>query len=267
MEFNLGLLLCEFVSALRYLLLGLGRLSRLRRLFDLLAVFRSRRLIQSDFILSQLLELSFNLAEIFLKFLCLPAFLILFSKLRPELATRGSQREEERVRLGTLEVLHPLQDLFLIQVLVVKVLRDHFDGLVHGVAQLNDLDGASVVREHRTQVEGLRNGIDLIVNTLALHIEEELALVVFAAEGQLLLELLVAVGSEHHVNGLLLAGEQSAVLGEHLEAVSFLGSGSGGRDVRLVVVAPVARDFLLVLELNLGSLSRLHADLAEVKIL
>jgi len=50
----------------------------------------------------------------------------------------------------------------------------------------------------------LWNGINLIVNSLAFDIEDKWLLIVSASEGELLLELLVTVGSEHYIDSLSL---------------------------------------------------------------
>ena len=107
----------------------------------------------------------------------------------------------------------------------------------------------------------------MIVNALALHVEDELSLVVFAFKGQFLLELLVTVWSEHHINGLPLSRQQGAASGKHLEPFTFLSCGRCCGDVWLVVVNPVAGNLLLVFEADLDGLPGLHADLAKVKVL
>jgi hypothetical protein len=61
-------------------------------------------------------------------------------------------------------------------------------------------------------MDSLRSRINLVVDTLTFHIENEWFLVVPTPEGQFLLELFVTVWSEHHINGLSLPREQSSTL-------------------------------------------------------
>jgi hypothetical protein len=76
------------------------------------------------------------------------------------------------------------------------------------------------VRENWAHFHGVWHEINLEVNSLTLGVDDENLGVVLAFEVDLLEELLVYVGSEHHVDGLLLAGEESSCEGEHLETFS-----------------------------------------------
>jgi hypothetical protein len=163
-----------------------------------------------------------------------------------------------------LEVVQTLEDLFLIEVLLVEVLGEHLDCLIHWVFELDALNCASVVRQHRAKMSSIWDEVDLVVDALTLHIQHELLGVVCASEGELLLELLVAVGREHEINCLTLPWLQGSTLWEHLEPFSFLGGGRSSCDIWLVVVGPVARYFFLVLEANLDCLAGLDADLAKI---
>jgi hypothetical protein len=73
------------------------------------------------------------------------------------------------------------------------------------------------VRENWAHFHGVWHKINLEVNSLTLGIDDENLRVVLALEVDLLEELLVYVRSEHHVDGLLLAREESSCEGEHLE--------------------------------------------------
>jgi hypothetical protein len=76
------------------------------------------------------------------------------------------------------------------------------------------------VRENWAHFHGVRDEIYLEVNSLTLGVDDENLGVVLAFEVDLLEELLVYVRSEHHVDCLLLAGEESSCEGEHLETFS-----------------------------------------------
>lgn len=97
------------------------------------------------------------------------------------------------------------EDLFFINILFIEILRHYLDSLVHGITDLDSLDSTRVVWENWTKVERFRNELDLIMDTLTLDEEDEGLDVVGAAEGELLLERLVAVGSEHDIDSLPLA--------------------------------------------------------------
>jgi hypothetical protein len=78
------------------------------------------------------------------------------------------------------------------------------------------------VRENWAHFHGVWHEIYLEVNSLTFGVDDENLGVVLAFEVDLLKELLVNVGSEHHVDCLLLAWEESSCEGEHLETFSSL---------------------------------------------
>jgi hypothetical protein len=104
-------------------------------------------------------------------------------------------------------VVHALQDLLFLKISFVEVLREDLDCLVHWISQLDAHHSAGIVRQDWPEVHRLWHWIDLVVDTLTFDIENEWLLVISASEGQLLLELLVAVRCEHHVDCLSLSRE------------------------------------------------------------
>jgi hypothetical protein len=73
------------------------------------------------------------------------------------------------------------------------------------------------VRKDWAHFHGVWHEIYLEVNSLTFGVDDENLGVILAFEVDLLKELLVNVGSEHHVDCLLLAWEESSCEGEHLE--------------------------------------------------
>lgn len=122
--------------------------------------------------------------------------------------------------MGSVEMFQSFEDLLLIDILFVEILGNNLDCLVHGITDLDCLDSACVVGKDGTEVESFWNELNLIMDTLSLNKKDERLDIVCTAEGELLLERLVAVRSEHDIDSLSLAREQYASLRHYLEPLT-----------------------------------------------
>mmetsp|Transcript_8825 Transcript_8825/g.8168 ORF Transcript_8825/g.8168 Transcript_8825/m.8168 type:complete len:414 (-) Transcript_8825:2348-3589(-) len=144
-----------------------------------------------EFFFVEATELELHILDLLLQVIDPPLLLILLPDRVPELPARLPQRQEDGLWCLLSEILQTLQDLLLLDVFLVEVQRVHLDGLLHGVPQLDRLDGILVVRQHGPQLHQLRRQLHRIIDSLSFGIEDELFGVVFALEGQFLGERFV----------------------------------------------------------------------------
>jgi len=124
------------------------------------------------------------------------------------------------VRWGNL--VNPLKDLFFLEELLVKVERVKLDGLFHGIADFESLDGSSVIGQDWAQLDRFRHQVNCVVDALALYVQDELLLVLVAFKCKFLDVWLVSARSEHDVNSLTLSGHEEAALRPDLEFVTIV---------------------------------------------
>lgn len=152
--------------------------------------------------------------------------------------------------------------------MIIKILRNNLDSLIHWVFELNALNGTGIIRKHWSKLKCIWDCINLIMNSLTFDIQwEYLIKVFFAFESQLLLELFITIWSEHNINCLLLPWLKNTTKRENLESFSFFSNLCSRRNVWLVVVAPLTWNFLLIFKSNFNCFSGLDTNLVEVNIL
>jgi hypothetical protein len=161
-------------------------------------------------------------------------------------------------------LIEALKNFFFLEILRIKILREHFDRLLHWVSQFDALDCTGIIRQDWPQLSNLGDQVDLVVDSMALYGQNKLLRVVFASEVEFLVDGLVVARGEHNVYRLPLAWLEGSALGENMEPFSVLCPGRS-RDVSLEVIRPVASHLLLVFKPYFDSFAVLDAHLSEIK--
>lgn len=231
LRFQLALDSGKIVTKLADLFLGFAGFFELRPVLTvvvlgilLTVLFRAKVLQNSLFHGVILLHSLLRLLDLGFKLLDLTFVIVLLFDLRPKLATWAPQWQEEGISAAAgQEVVDTFQDVFLVNVLAIKVERINFDGLVHRVTDFEFLNRTAIVWQDWAKLDSFWNHLKTVVDALAFHIQNEhLVSVLEAFERQFLGEQLVGVWSEHDIDSLLLAWEQSAMMGPDLETITLV---------------------------------------------